>query len=62
MGCIVSKLFWIFIYFLYLQGPLLWTKWRDNALNTSYKSNRVIAVSYCDQSVAPTDRVDDLTR
>ena len=22
MGCIVSKLFWIFIYFLYLQSPL----------------------------------------
>ena len=22
MGCIVSKLFWIFIFFLYLQGPL----------------------------------------
>ena len=22
MGCIVSKLFWIFIYFLYLHGPL----------------------------------------
>ena len=22
MGCIVSKLFWICIYFLYLQGPL----------------------------------------
>ena len=23
MGCIVSRLFVIFIYFLYLQGPLL---------------------------------------
>ena len=23
VGCIVSKLFWIFIYFLYLQGPLI---------------------------------------
>ena len=23
MGCIVSKLFWIFIFFLYLQGPLV---------------------------------------
>ena len=42
MGCIVSKLFWVFIFFIYLQGPL------ENTATMNFISKQAEVTCYVD--------------